>query len=395
MVITAEKHRLIWFGVGAVPTNVQAATSDWDITPCATPDALAAQLAETQLVLISLMDEVDHDPRRLSELLDMVDCSGCVAIVLAPSHLAHASPMASRRGQFVVVADDALPMEIAARIEAAAALQPAIRNLREDVAAVRGFGAGVGQNFEQLDEEMRLAAKLQRDFLPKSLPQVGPIHFSTLFRPASWVSGDLYDVFRLDETRLGFYVADVVGHGMPAALLTMFVKKSLQTKRIQGSTYEIIAPCDALAQLNEDICEQDLTSCQFCTAMYAIVDVDKLTLQYARGGHPPALLLGPDGSISKLDAAGPLLGIFPDGDFEPAEIPLQVGDRVVVYSAGAEATFGCQADGDNGFISLLQELRPLPADEMILQLAAHINERRAVSEHDDDITIIAMDVVDS
>ena len=77
----------------------------------------------------------------------------------------------------------------------------------------------------RLDEELRLAAKLQQDFLPKQLPQVGPIHFHSLFRPAGYVSGDLYDVMRLDEKRVGFFPVDAVGHGMPAALLTMFIKR--------------------------------------------------------------------------------------------------------------------------------------------------------------------------
>src|SRR6202453_5516879 len=84
----------------------------------------------------------------------------------------------------------------------------------------------------RLDEELRLAAKLQQDFLPKTLPQIGPVHFHTLFLPAGYVSGDFYDVMRLDEKHIGFYIADAVGHGVPAALLTMFIKHALATKQI-------------------------------------------------------------------------------------------------------------------------------------------------------------------
>ena len=78
--------------------------------------------------------------------------------------------------------------------------------------------------------------------MSRRLPEVGPIRFGALYRPATWVSGDIYDVVRLDETHVGFYVADAVGHGMPAALLTMFIKKALLTKRILGHTYEILPP---------------------------------------------------------------------------------------------------------------------------------------------------------
>ena len=68
------------------------------------------------------------------------------------------------------------------------------------------------------------------------------MHFHTLFRPAGYVSGDLYDVARLDERRIGFYVADAVGHGMPAALLTMFIKHALVTKEVRGGVAAAAAP---------------------------------------------------------------------------------------------------------------------------------------------------------
>ena len=397
MVLIAEKHKLLWFGRGPLPENVSAAVAGgWDVIPCDSTEALAKQLPQAELLLISLPGQDCRDPRLLSGLLDEVDRSGAVAIVLLPADLVDSGPLAARRGQFLVVPDDTPTAELAGRINAAAALQPAIKRLREDMAAVRSFGAGIARDFEQLDEEMRLAARLQRDFLPRSLPQVGPLQFSSLFRPASWVSGDIYDVLRLDETHVGFYVADVVGHGMPAALLTMFIKKALQTKRISGNTYEIVPPHEALARLNEDICQQNLTSCQFCTAVYAIVDTEDLSLRYARGGHPPAVLLAADGRMQQLEANGPLLGIFPGENFGDRHVGLSRGDRVVVYSDGAEDTFLDPSDpGPAGLIAQFRDLRHLPAEEMTLQLSERVDERRASSKHDDDITVIIMDVLES
>jgi len=68
-----------------------------------------------------------------------------------------------------------------------------------------------------VDQELRLDSRLQRDFLPKQLPTVGDIRFHVLYRPATWVCGDVYDVQRLDERFIGFYLADAVGHGVAAA----------------------------------------------------------------------------------------------------------------------------------------------------------------------------------
>ncbi|HAU37257.1 MAG TPA: hypothetical protein DCX07_06020, partial [Phycisphaerales bacterium] len=106
--------------------------------------------------------------------------------------------------------------ELAARLDAAAALQPTIVRLRDELAAARQASDKAERTFVELGEEMRLAARLQRDFLPRRLPEVGPARFGVLYRPATWVSGDIYDILRLDETHVGFYVADAVGHGMPA-----------------------------------------------------------------------------------------------------------------------------------------------------------------------------------
>ena len=130
-------------------------------------------------------------------------------------------------------------------------------------------------------------------------------HFTLLSsKPASFVSGDIYDVVRLDESHIGFYIADAVGHGMPAALMTMFIKNSLLTKRIVGHQYELVSPDVTLAQLNEDICGQDLSNCQFCSAVYAVVDVNTLELTYAIGGHPRPIVLRASGEMETLESAG-------------------------------------------------------------------------------------------
>jgi len=394
MAVVTEKRKLLWVGPGGMAPNVRSAVAGgWDVVACATPEAMARHL-DAAAVLVTPSANVD--PRRLSAVLDRIDRSGVVGVVLLPAERADDPALVRRRGQFIFADADAAPAELAARLDAAAALQPAIRNLHADVAAVRGFGSGVAHDLAEVDEEMRLAARLQRDFLPKSLPRVGPVRFATMFRPASWVSGDIYDVSRLDETHVGFYIADVVGHGMPAALLTMFIKKSLQTKRIVGHDYEIVPPGEVLAQLNADICEQNLTSCQFCTAVYAVVDTAALTLRYARGGHPAPILLGPDGTARRLDTGGALLGILPQEAYPADELPLRPHQRLVAFSDGAEDAF-TRPGGHDGpaLLAELQALRHVEPEEMILRLTARIDEHRAVNGRDDDVTVIVMDVADA
>ncbi|MCJ7730115.1 MAG: SpoIIE family protein phosphatase, partial [Sedimentisphaerales bacterium] len=87
--------------------------------------------------------------------------------------------------------------------------------------------AGDKAAMSSLTEQLRLAGQVQRDFLPSYLPDNDRLRWAAIFLPAECVSGDIYDVARLDEQHIGFYIADVVGHGMPAALLTIFIKQAL------------------------------------------------------------------------------------------------------------------------------------------------------------------------
>src|SRR5215213_10977953 len=131
--------------------------------------------------------------------------------------------------------------------------------LRAELSLLRKRDETLNYHLTRIDEELRLAARLQQDFLPKELPEVGNVRFHTLYRPAGYVSGDLYDVMRLDERRVGFYLADAVGHGVPAALLTMFVKQALQTRELidRGPGYRLLDPSEALRRLNARLIDQD------------------------------------------------------------------------------------------------------------------------------------------
>src|SRR5205814_9261654 len=158
--------------------------------------------------------------------------------------------------------------------------------LRGELEAVRRRDEALNTYLRKMDEELRLAARLQQDFLPKSMPQVGRVRFHSLFRPAGYVSGDLYDVMRLDESHIGFYMADAVGHGMAAALLTMFIKNALVTKQITDSGYRLLTPGETMARLNDTLISQNLSYATFATAIYGYVNIHTLEASFARGGHP-------------------------------------------------------------------------------------------------------------
>lgn len=197
----------------------------------------------------------------------------------------------------------------------------------------------LSRHMTKFDEEQRLAARIQQDFLPKVMPTVGNVRFSALFRPAHYVSGDLYDVRRLDERHVGVYLADAVGHGTPAALLTMFMRNALTTKRINASGYELLKPSETIATLNASLRGQDLNHASFATAIYARINCETRDLCFARGGHPNPIRLRDDGTIEELAAEGSLLGVFDEADWADTSTKLERGDRLFFYSDGIEVAY--------------------------------------------------------
>jgi serine phosphatase RsbU (regulator of sigma subunit) len=386
----AAKPKILWLGQCALPTNLQAAAGDLcDQRAYRDGAPLSEQIGQAPLAVIC-PNGSSMDPEALGRLVGELEETPAVGIFILPPE---AEPVWRQihkpSGAVLWIRDDASREEIAAKLEAAGQLQPAIRNLKSALLAHRDED----HQLEVVAEEMRLASRLQRDFLPRQMPEVGSARFGVVFHPASFVSGDIYDVVRLDETHIGFYVADAVGHGMPAALLTMFIKKALQTKRIVDSSYEIVPPAESLAELNASICEQNLSSCQFCTAIYCVLDTADGTLTYSRAGHPEPLLLRADGTTETLEAAGSLLGVFPEAQFAQQSIQLSPGDRLIVYTDGAEPQVrGEQTDGHEELLEFLGSLGGLNRGLLAESLEAWVQRVRQVSREEDDITILSLDV---
>src|SRR5688500_13557892 len=273
------------------------------------------------------------------------------------------------------------------------ALQNEITALHDEVNSLRRRDETLKLYMHRLDEEMRRAARLQQDFLTKKLPQVGPVHFHTLFRPAGYVSGDLYDVMRLDETHVGLFICDAVGHGMPAALLTMFIKRALVTKEfLAGGGYRLLDPAQTMARINEALGEQNLSQATYGTALYAVVTTQSLEMRFARGGHPPPALLRDDGSMELLRAEGALLGIFEGEAFAQATVQLRHGDRLMVYSDGVEIGFGGENVDTHHWQQEFQRRHGLSGAELIEELAAELDRQAGSISPKDDVTMILMEV---
>lgn len=305
---------------------------------------------------------------------------------LLTSELAHTS-----HGLQALSAD---PVRVALELQQQLdSVQAEMETLRAELDILRRRDETFHFHMSRIDEELRLAAKLQQDFLPRTLPQVGRVHFQTLYRPAGHVSGDLYDICRLDEDHVGFWMTDAVGHGMPAALLTMFIKNAFVTKEIKPGGYRLLLPGEALSRLNEAIVAQDLSQATFATAAYGVINTRTLNVQFARAGHPLPLLLKNDLSVVDVDADGTLLGIFANEVFETRSFNLSPGDRLIIYSDGVEVAFSdTDVHTPHRWRNELLTRRHLPTDEMFNEFAGQIDAQAGSIQPKDDLTLIAIEV---
>jgi sigma-B regulation protein RsbU (phosphoserine phosphatase) len=186
--------------------------------------------------------------------------------------------------------------------------------------------------YEAVDYEMRVVADIQRSLLPARVPHIPTMGVAAYYQTSHRAGGDYYDFFRLPEGRWGILIADVSGHGTPAAVLMAVTHSLVHT--YQG------APTPPGALL--DYVNRQLTSLYtaqsdtFVTAFYAIYDPADRTLTYSSAGHnPPRLKRCADGSLALLDGARGLpLGINPAEAYRTERHPLVPGDQLVLYTDG-------------------------------------------------------------
>jgi serine phosphatase RsbU (regulator of sigma subunit) len=250
------------------------------------------------------------------------------------------------------------------------------------------FGQQLQNAYRQIDLDLNMARRLQASFLPQALPEVGGVRFAVGYRPCGQVGGDFYDVIRLDEHHIGFYIADAMGHGVPAGLLTVFLKHAVQPKEVTPSGYRLLPPEDVLARLNRDLIAQGLAELPFITMVYGLLDCRDGDLRFARAANPYPLYLPHDGPPEQWQSQGTLLGIF-EAEYPAQRRCLHPGDRLLLYTDGMphdEAVTGPPAP----LIRAVTEHRELPITAFVERLTTDLLAGQAQA---DDFTLLGVEML--
>ncbi len=239
----------------------------------------------------------------------------------------------------IPMAWDSSPTAVAAMVFALAERQSAVDLLAREASLAQRCSGGIRTEMDRLHEELHLAAAVQREFTSAPLPVVPGLDFAVLFRPVNFVSGDIYCVRLLPDGSVAFLLADAVGHGVPAALLTMVLTNSMSMSRPGPDGRMIpIGPGQVLSSLNRRLCESCLASGRFVTAVYGVIDPATRRATIAGAGHPHPIRVGPE-RASAVSTEGPLLGVFGDAEFDEATVELADDDALILYTDGLEAAF--------------------------------------------------------
>lgn len=288
------------------------------------------------------------------------------------------------------------PEHLATALSALIARQREIQRLQLDTATAMRFSGRLRTQIDNIQEELQLAASVQREFLPRILPSLGGIASAALWRPAAYVSGDIYNVMRLDEHHLGLFVTDAVGHGVPAALLTLVISRSLQTKEITDYSYRILSPSEALSQVNADMMTRTGKTTRFATAIYAVIDTRNQQLTVASAGHLPMLRISASGKCEAIPTVGGLLGIFKDETFTEQVITLCPGDKLLFYTDGFEQAFpelGQEPSAprlpNRRYLDVFNEFASAPSSyEFIQNINLRLDEESQDFPQIDDLTLL-------
>jgi phosphoserine phosphatase RsbU/P len=241
-----------------------------------------------------------------------------------------------------------------------------------------------------IDKELEIARQIQSSILPRAVPNIAGLEIAARYLPMSAVAGDFYDFLTLNSNQLGILVADVTGHGVPAALIASMLNGAFAGQNTHAQYPELV-----LVGLNEALCGKFEE--HFVTAVHLYADLDAKIVRYAGAGHPPLLLGNRSNSeVRSIEQNGYFLGMFPEAVYSSIEIPLQQGDRYVLYTDGLPESTNDKAEEFGlprcmQFLGSHSRLPPIALADELLSEIARWSARASGRLQEDDMTLVVID----
>jgi len=240
---------------------------------------------------------------------------------------------------------------------------------------------------EQLELQIRIAREVQLGLLPQAAPSVPGHALAGLCLPSLELGGDYFDYLPFADGRVGLAIADVAGKGVPAALIMATFRALLRAEaRPERSLAATMSRVNLLLR-------GSAAPRAFVTCSYAVLDPGSGVLGYSNCGHPPPLHVRADGRIEELANCGPVLGVFPDAEFEERHVELAVGERVLFYTDGLVEARN-PAGEEFGLERLKREVaarRAAPPERLDRELVDRVRSWVGSERLADDLTLLSIE----
>ncbi|OHW61779.1 phosphoserine phosphatase RsbP [Andreesenia angusta] len=205
----------------------------------------------------------------------------------------------------------------------------AVVEVFRDVTKERKLEKEIMKRNEKMSKDLAFARKIQKKILPKQ-GKYGRVEMEYLYRPCEMLSGDMFDIFKIDESHIGFYVSDVVGHGVTASIMTMFVKQTMAS-----IVSEYISPGEAMTNLHKNFLDLNLDVESYFTIFYGIINTEDRVLKFVNGGHNSVPFHIKSEDIGHLEGTGyPITSLFDNIVYTDSQVKLSSGDELILYTDG-------------------------------------------------------------
>ena len=255
--------------------------------------------------------------------------------------------------------------------------------------------------YQLIEDDLKAAAWIQEQLLPSPSLQAMGVKCEWYFQPSGYIAGDIFNFFAIDEDQVCFYLLDVSGHGVPAAMLSVTLSMVLTPDATHGSPlkrfdrgsgiFEVVSPADAIRELNSRFQSKDD---RYFTMIYGLIDIRTGRVRLAQAGHPSPVLIRTNGTLEVIGGGGMPVGLWPKMDFDCPEFSVFPGDRLLVYSDGVTDCTNPQGDpfGEDRLLTYLEKAASRPMDALLSGLDTEMRAWRGAGDFGDDVSLLAIEL---
>lgn len=262
----------------------------------------------------------------------------------------------------------------------------------------------LSEAYSVISKDLETAARMQKSLLPDVSLTISGFIFDWIFCPCSFVAGDIFNFFNLDEDHICFYMLDVAGHGVSAAMLSVTLSKILTPSHQISHPlkqfvpdpphYEITPPAMVMREFNERF-QDDNDAMQYFTMIYGVIDAKSDILRITQAGHPPPIYIQRGTKATFIGSGGYPVGMIADADYEEQMIDFKAGDRLFIYSDGVTECTNIKKEqfSEEYLVEVLEEWKNLPLNELLSRLETGLINWKGSRDYEDDVTLLAIERV--